>query len=473
MKTVCRFHRGFCSIASIILLVVSPGVLRAEHWESRAPGPGQRINNTAVFTGSEVIVWGGGRQSTWLNDGGIYNCATDTWRPVSRSDAPRGRWFHVAVWTGSEMIVWGGRASFSIVSHFNDGARYNPVTDNWRPMSTNGAPSPRSQMVAVWTGEEMLVWGGTGDSFSERSDGARYNPQTDTWRSMAQSPLAARFEPTAVWTGSEMILYGGLRVDGDWVSFADGARYNPTTDTWTPISSQNGPGSRTAHTAVWTGSQMLVWGGRALPSYTFLNSGAIYDLATDSWSPISLQGAPQARMYHAAVWTGREMVVWGGMVNPTPLEVATGGRYDPVSGIWTPTTLTGAPQARYWGRTDSTIWTGAAMFIYAGWDYPTELNTTALYYPDNLPLSPAEAISALMQALGECDITRSDCRPLEASLAAALQALDHKQVTQAVNHLEAFQHKVEVHLGKDQPALAQELIEAAQDIIDVLCSPGH
>src|SRR5262245_14154693 len=35
-------------------------------------------------------------------------CAEDTWAPTSLTNAPSARGGHTAVWTGSEMIVWGG-----------------------------------------------------------------------------------------------------------------------------------------------------------------------------------------------------------------------------------------------------------------------------------------------------------------------------------------------------------------------------
>ena len=59
------------------------------------------------------------------------------------------------MWTGSEMIVWGGGgASFA-----NTGGRYNPSTDSWTATSTTNAPSARFAHTAVWTGSEMIVWG--------------------------------------------------------------------------------------------------------------------------------------------------------------------------------------------------------------------------------------------------------------------------------------------------------------------------
>src|SRR2546422_1070361 len=50
-------------------------------------------------------------------------------------------------------------------------------------------------------------------------------------------------------------------------------------DTWTPTSTVGAPTGRSLHTAVWTGSRMVVWGGAND------NTGGVYDPATDSWTP--------------------------------------------------------------------------------------------------------------------------------------------------------------------------------------------
>ena len=73
------------------------------------------------------------------------------------------------------MIIWGG-ANDSVA--FDTGGRYNPSTDSWTPTSTANAPTARSQNTAVWTGSEMIVWGGSGDI---PDTGGRYNPSTDSW----------------------------------------------------------------------------------------------------------------------------------------------------------------------------------------------------------------------------------------------------------------------------------------------------
>ena len=55
------------------------------------------------------------------------------------------------------MIIWGGQDA---VSDLNTGGRYNPGTDSWTATSTINAPSLRTLHTAVWTGHEMIIWGG-------------------------------------------------------------------------------------------------------------------------------------------------------------------------------------------------------------------------------------------------------------------------------------------------------------------------
>jgi hypothetical protein len=62
-----------------------------------------------------MIIWGGdfGNGPTWLNTGGRYNPSTNTWVTTSLTNAPTARALHTAVWTGNEMIVWGGLYPFT------------------------------------------------------------------------------------------------------------------------------------------------------------------------------------------------------------------------------------------------------------------------------------------------------------------------------------------------------------------------
>ena len=89
--------------------------------------PDGRVSHTAVWTGSEMIVWGGEDNANDLSTGGRYNPANDSWMATSTTNAPDARRSHTAVWTGTEMIVWGGSDD---ANHLNTGGRYNPANDS-------------------------------------------------------------------------------------------------------------------------------------------------------------------------------------------------------------------------------------------------------------------------------------------------------------------------------------------------------
>lgn len=291
-------------------------------------------------------------------------CLDDLWVATNTTNAPQARRLHSAVWTGSEMIIWGGQEQSG--NPLNTGARYNPTTNTWTAISTTNAPAARSYHSAVWTGTEMIIWGGVNLNFNVFNTGARYNPSTDSWTPMTTvNAPAGRSLHSTVWTGSEMIVWGGDLGGG----LNSGGRYNPSTDTWTPTSTVNAPAARAYHTAVWTGSEMIVWGGQGGGLF---NTGGRYNPATDSWTATGTTNAPSVRGDHSAVWTGNEMIVWGGSM---PSRTNTGGRYNPGSDSWTSTNIVNAPGARE-GHT--AVWSGTEMIVWGG---SSTLNVGGRYKP--------------------------------------------------------------------------------------------
>ena len=88
---------------------------------------------------------------------------------------------------------------------------------------------PRQGHVAVWTGSQLLVWGGmTGETSAPRPEhGESYDPLTNGWSPLPKSVLRGRTSPSAVWTGTMMIIWGGGSVGDDPAAFTDGASYTP------------------------------------------------------------------------------------------------------------------------------------------------------------------------------------------------------------------------------------------------------
>lgn len=334
---------------------------------STVNAPTPRAVHSAIWTGTEMIVWGGGTTSNiFFNTGGRYTPATDSWTATSTTNAPPARYNHVAVWTGDLMIIWGGSS--------RSGGRYAPATDSWTPTSAEDPNTIQSNHVAVWTGVEMIAWGG--DDISGTSEIARiYTPATRTWRLSANSNLGERHALAGVWTGTEMLVWGGQ--SGNFL-YATGGRYNPTSNTWTPISNTNAPVARSWHVAVWTGSEMIVWGGDGGDNDA--SAGGRYNPSTNTWTATSLTNAPTVRYLFAGVWDGDEMIVWGGYEDG--IDTNTGGRYNPATNTWVATSLTNAPAARHF---HSAIWTGDKMIVWGGvtdLDNPTNFNSGGQYDPD-------------------------------------------------------------------------------------------
>jgi N-acetylneuraminic acid mutarotase len=349
--------------------------------------PEERATRTAVWTGSEMIIWGGANFNGALNSGGKYNPALDTWTATSTTNAPEARGSQSTVWTGSEIIIWGGANSGAQL--LNTGGRYNPITDSWTATSTSNTPVARADHTAVWTGSEMVIWGGFGCGGNcNLNSGGRYNSSTDSWTttSIVNAPTV-RWDHTAVWTGSEMIVWGG---SDDMNYLHTGGRYSPATDSWMPTGISNVPLGRITNTAVWSGSEMIVWGG-VDETFNDCNTGGRYNPSTDSWLATNLSNAPSPRDSHTAVLTGTEMIVWGGAFCCPGISLNTGGRYNLGTDNWRPTSTANAPMARQY---HSAVWTGTEMVVWGGLYYPSPyLNTGGRYCAQGGP-SPTPTATA-------------------------------------------------------------------------------
>lgn len=231
---------------------------------------------------------------------------------------------------------------------------FSPDDDEWRPMSPEGAPAQRKHAAFEWTGEELLVWGGQWEevhydslgrveskSYQSFNDGARYDPITNRWRAMASSPLSARAYPWSCWTGEQLVVWGGF--GEGFVPLDDGAVYDPATDTWRPITAEGAPSARARMGRTeWTGLHMIVWGGAAivpdaldddgevgLDEFTPTRGGAIYDPVADVWTPLPpAKLAPRGKLArYQSAWTGESLLVWGGWIGE-PSPFGHGARLD-------------------------------------------------------------------------------------------------------------------------------------------------
>src|SRR5437764_1283447 len=179
----------------------------------------------SAWTGREVLVFGRHRRTALdargnpyivgrTNVAAAYDTARKTWRRLSPPKPTPSFMDNDAVWTGKEALVWGQGTRLA----------YNPAKNRWRRLPGSPLLSVHDgHGLVVWTGREMIGWGGgcCGDAFP---DGVAYNPRTNRWSALPRPPLRGRMEPTAVWTGRSLIVWGGARRGKQLL---DGAAYTP------------------------------------------------------------------------------------------------------------------------------------------------------------------------------------------------------------------------------------------------------
>jgi hypothetical protein len=174
------------------------------------------------------------------------------WTNLPAPPAVRSRSAAV-VWTGSEVLVWGGHTytGFSDEVPSDDGFRWNPVTGRSVPIADSPLVA-RDFAASAWTGRELLVWGGRGRE-GPLSDGAAYSPETDSWRSISPSPLPGGWPAISMWTGDELLVIGDLSG-----RHRSGASYDPARDRWASI--PDVPGR--PFEGIWTGSEAIIRTGQ-------------------------------------------------------------------------------------------------------------------------------------------------------------------------------------------------------------------
>jgi hypothetical protein len=266
------------------------------------------------------------------------------------------------------MVIWGGEFTGTGVKNVH-GASYDPALDRWSDVP----PAPlvdRRGHDAIWTGSEMIVWGGTTAILPPREiawDGAAYDPQDKAWRKLPDAPIGPRTGPEVVWTGTEMLVLGGF-LDTVDDPLSDGAAYNPVTDQWRVLPPIPEPGQTDAYvkrTSVWAGDALLLWTrtvartGIAAPVTELM----VLDPERGSWTRApAVEGAPPDVL--SPLWTGTEVMVQpvppveelGMCPGPDGGGASTeGGLYDPQGKVWRP-----IKPSRYY-LSGSGVWVGGAL----------------------------------------------------------------------------------------------------------------
>jgi hypothetical protein len=333
------------------------------------------------------------------------------WTPIATAPIS-GRSFGGVVWTGSEMIIWGGvHHSSGGGQQESDGAAYDPSSDSWEKL----APAPAGMLggggkASVWDGSEATFW--VGNSPDGPVGTAAYDPVAGSWHRLPAGPLGVREGYVSVWTGKQLLIMGG--VGGDQLATPIAAALTPGVGTWRLLKRLNALTGFLPYGAVWDGKHAFLYGvtsqcpelGSGCQKYTptFLS----YTPATDSVQPISLHGMPVQQKDMTSMvpvaWTGSGVlfanqskvsapivtytpvsdawsqsppapcvadptsvgqVAWAGSILAVPCGKDQLQLYDPRTRAWTVLSDAGRSPLN-WLVFSSMVWTGKQLIVWSG-----------------------------------------------------------------------------------------------------------
>ena len=345
--------------------------------------PAPRRYPAIAGSGTQVFVWGGyGPEYSSLagyQDGAVYDVVTDTWSPMDYAGAPSARGMAFGGYGGGKFFAWGGTDANSYLPR-GDGALYDPVARTWTNIATPPMDLARGNEAVVWDGGGLVVWGGTLGGV-DQGDGARFNPATNTWSTLpAAGAPTARSHAIATGDGNGRTLIWR----GDVVYTQAGAIYNASSNAWSTVPENGSFGATYDNqyaSAAWLGDRFGVLAQTASPS-TFYRLDSV---AGGAWSIASTEGAPTGSyQQRAALWTGAQVLVWGGCSDPS-----AGWLYAPAANQWSRAPVTNQPR----GLCGATLFRAGALTGVWG-DYHGE-NSGSLWHEDTRtgPLSADLAVS--------------------------------------------------------------------------------
>lgn len=296
----------------------------------------------AAWIGTEAIFWAGSSLDRGFayTDGAVYDPATDTWRSFG---APG--WGH----PGLTSTLFDGEL---YVLAKGSGARFDPATELWSDM-----PPVENMFLAATVATNTAVYGlGPAGSnpagqpdlaiarYDEANNGWIYGPVFEGTDQLSNVVMGlSQLESSTHWDGSQIIVWRG--VDG-------GIAFDPANETWEGINPPQASAGTVVESvatvtdhgfavvsAVDTGEGLIamvalraaddwVWLDLAIPMDGFEGASVF---SAENWLAVfTAEGAPVTIDVHAgtwhrhdngplaglrgpsAVWTGEQLIVWGG-----------------------------------------------------------------------------------------------------------------------------------------------------------------
>lgn len=187
-----------------------------------------RTHTSAIFAGGKMVIYGGvtGSMGVGQQDFATFDPQSNMWQSgmVTQVDGRNGAF--VANVNG-QALFWGGDYNISPggMDGLSDGFVLDPNGTFAGKIPSPGAalaPPIRNAPNGWISGGRMWIWGGLSDVVS--NNGASYDIAGKTWTPMPASLLTPRDAFVSVWTGTEVVIWGGYDATG---IVGDGATFTP------------------------------------------------------------------------------------------------------------------------------------------------------------------------------------------------------------------------------------------------------
>jgi hypothetical protein len=314
---------------------------------SLATSPLSVLCQPAVLaTDHELVIWGPKACATYANataaEGAVYDTTVGAWTPIETVGAPLWLTDSLVLLAGRRLVVLGGWGN-----QYNR-YRYDLDTHVWTstvPAIPNSIPSIGNYSVGLVLGSLVLVLQNQNPKVKLGIGQAEvwlYDPSTDKWTVAPPFPLTGRVTSASAVASGKFVAWGGLAWDESTLTsgtqpFNDGAVYDPVANKWTVMPSAGAPPARGGINAAAdpaTGMAFVFGGGRSdlTPE---ADDGAVFDLATNTWTAIPVSpNPPKLGQYWARLSAlGNRLVVQ----RDSPVSLAV---YDASARKWTLPSLT-------------------------------------------------------------------------------------------------------------------------------------
>jgi hypothetical protein len=290
-----------------------------------ANAPSARVLASAVCVGTKAVVWGGGDPASTADykDGAVYDAATDSWSPMPPPPgALPGARASYGERAGNVAVFWCGLLKSGAAAN-GPGASYDPSSSQWAGLGGGGPQTLLDPAVAA-TSTQYVVFGGQAGP-ADQND--LFTLQGTVWtKSAAPGAPSARHGAFAAFDGSVFVAWGGAP------ALQSGGAFTLPSGPWRPTTTTGAPSARAAIDAR-TGWAFSIASGKTailagvLASSAIAHDGAIYDSSSDAWTAIPAWTAAEDHEWGVAAWTGSAIVVWGGRTGAQ--VTATGERFTP------------------------------------------------------------------------------------------------------------------------------------------------